>query len=75
MNQIINNKKLFIFFPIFRNPNSSDLSFEWNQTSLEKPKYLSLDGDDTCMVDGILNSSRMHFWENISKMVQSEQKL
>lgn len=61
--------------PIFRNPNSSDLGFEWIQTSLDKPKYLSIDGDDICMVDGILNSSRVQFWENISKIVQSEQNM
>jgi len=54
----------------FRNPNSHDLKFEWKNTSPEEPKYLSLDGDDTRMVVGVLNSSRMRFWENISETVR-----
>lgn len=58
----------------FRNPNSHDLKFEWKNTRAEEPKYLSLDGDNTLMVDGLLNSSRMRFWENISDTIGSEQK-
>lgn len=59
----------------FRNPNSQDLSFEWSNTSAEEPKYLSLDGDNTCMVNELLNSSRVHFWEKISETVKLQQKL
>jgi len=58
----------------FRNPNSHDLRFEWSNTRAEEPKYLSLDGDNTLMVDGLLYSSRMHFWENISDTIGSKQK-
>lgn len=53
----------------FRNPNSQDLNFEWSNTSAEEPKYLLLDGDNTHMVNGLLNSSRISFWEKISETV------
>jgi len=56
---------LFDCFLNFRNPNSHDLKFEWRSTRTEEPKYLSLDGDNTRMVDGLLNGSRVRFWENI----------
>lgn len=59
----------------FRNPNSSDLSIQWNKTSADKPSYLSLDGDNTCIVNERLNSSRIEFWENIHKILQLKQKL
>lgn len=59
----------------FRNPNSSDLSIQWNTTSADKPSYLSLDGDNTCIVNERLNSSRIEFWDNIYKIVQLKQKL
>lgn len=60
---------------LVRNPNSSDLSFVWNNTSIKDPKYLILDGDNTQMVDGLIVSSRMHFWEDITKLAQLKQKL
>lgn len=60
--------KMFILFNFFnfRNPNSPDLNFEWNSTSVDKPKYLSLDGDNTKMVDELLYSSRVNFWKNFT---------
>ncbi|XP_026805381.1 esterase FE4-like isoform X2 [Rhopalosiphum maidis] len=67
--------KLWTNFAKTGNPNSQDLSFEWSNTSAEEPKYLSLDGDNTCMVNELLNSSRVHFWEKISETVKSQQKL
>lgn len=51
----------------FSNPNSSDFSFTWNNTSENDPKYLSIDGDDTCMVDGFLYGSRVNLWENLPR--------
>ncbi|KAL5241944.1 hypothetical protein ACI65C_009354 [Semiaphis heraclei] len=66
--------KLWTNFAKTGNPNSHDLKFEWKNTRAEEPKYLSLDGDNTLMVDGLLNSSRMRFWENISDTIGSEQK-
>lgn len=59
----------------FRNPNSSDLNLVWNNTNVDNPKYLSIDGDNTCMVDGLINASSVHFWENIFKIIQLKQKL
>lgn len=53
---------------IHRDPNSpSGLSITWNSTSEEAPKYLSIDGDDTKMIDGLLYGSRINLWENLSK--------
>lgn len=57
---------LLIFF---RDPNSPDLSFEWKNTSKDDPKYLSIDGDNTKMVVGLLYGSRVKLWENISNVV------
>lgn len=42
---------------------------------MKNPKHLSLDGDNTCMVDGPLNSSRGEFWDKISETVRLKQKL
>ncbi|XP_025406381.1 esterase E4-like isoform X2 [Sipha flava] len=67
--------KLWCNFAKTGNPNSSDLSFIWNNTSTDDPKYLILDGDNTRMVDGLIVSSRTHFWENITKLAQLKQKL
>lgn len=64
-----------IIYLDFRNPNSSDLCFTWDSTSLDNPKYLSIDGDNTCLIDGLLNDTSVKFWENISNMVQLKQKL
>jgi len=65
-------KQIFFYF---RNPNSSDLNVNWDRTIVGNPKYLSLDGDDTCMVDGPLNSSSIEFWDKISETVRLKQKL
>lgn len=51
----------------FRNPNSQDLDFKWENTSVNDPKYLTIDGDNTKMVDGLLYKSRIQFWEDIEK--------
>lgn len=60
--------KMLIFSRFHRDPNSpSGLSFTWNNTSEDAPKYLSIDADNTSMVDGLLYSSRVNLWENISK--------
>jgi len=67
--------KMWSNFAKTGNPNSSDLNVVWCKTSLENPKYLSIDGDNTCMIDGLLNSTRVKFWENIIKTVQLKQKL
>ncbi|KAL4143921.1 hypothetical protein QTP88_006173 [Uroleucon formosanum] len=66
--------KLWTNFAKTGNPNSHDLKFEWRNTSAEEPKYLSLDGDNTHMVVGLLNSSRMRFWENILETIRLQQK-
>lgn len=55
---------------MFSNPNSTDLSFEWKNTSANNPKYLSIDGDNTNMVDELIYSSRIKFWNDI-KMVKT----
>lgn len=57
---------------MYRNPNSTDLGFEWQNTSADDPKYLSIDGDGTHMVNDLLYSSRVKFWETISETVRSE---
>ncbi|VVC39815.1 Carboxylesterase type B, conserved site,Carboxylesterase, type B,Carboxylesterase type B [Cinara cedri] len=67
--------KLWCNFAKTGNPNSPDLNVTWNSTSINDPKYLSLDGDNTCMVDELLNSSRMNFWKQILEIVQLKQKL
>lgn len=54
-----------------RNPNSPDLNFEWKKTTLDDPKYLSLDGDNTGMVHELLYGPRVKLWEDISKTVNS----
>lgn len=66
--------KIILYFD-FRNPNSPDLSIQWNKTSVDKPSYLSLDGDNTCLVNERLNSTRIEFWDNIFKIVKLKQKL
>lgn len=58
-----------------RSPNSSDLNVVWDKTIIENPKYLSLDGDNTRMVDGPINGSRGEFWNRISETVRLKQKL
>ncbi|KAL4141630.1 hypothetical protein QTP88_004237 [Uroleucon formosanum] len=67
--------KLWCNFAKTGNPNSSDLNFVWYNTNVDNPKYLSIDGDNTCMVDGLINASSVHFWENIFKIIQLKQKL
>ncbi|XP_025406472.1 bile salt-activated lipase-like isoform X4 [Sipha flava] len=64
--------KLWANFAKTGNPNSPDSSVTWNSTSADDPKYLSLDGDNTCMVNELLYSSRVKFWDEISEMVRSE---
>jgi len=59
----------------FRNPNSSDSNVVWNNTNVDNPKYLSIDGDNTCMVDGLINASSVQFWENIFEIIRLKQKL
>jgi len=44
------------------------LSFEWKYTSEDHPKYLSINGDSTKMVDGLLYGSRVKLWEDISNI-------
>ncbi|XP_015378184.1 PREDICTED: carboxylesterase 4A-like [Diuraphis noxia] len=66
--------KLWTNFAKTSNPNSHDLRFVWNFTRVEEPKYLSLDGDNTHMIVGLLNSSRTHFWDNILDTIESQQK-
>lgn len=56
-----------------RDPNSPDLNFVWHATKSGDPKYLSIDGDNTRMVDGLLFDSRMKFWDDISDMLRPEQ--
>ncbi|VVC34998.1 Hypothetical protein CINCED_3A008558 [Cinara cedri] len=49
-------------------PNSpSGLEFTWTNTTEDVPKYLSIDEDNTRMVDGLLYGSRVNFWEELSK--------
>jgi len=67
--------KLWCNFAKTGNPNASDLSVTWNCTSVNDPTYLSLDGDSTHMVDGLINGSSKTFWENILKTVLLKQKL
>lgn len=55
----------FKFSFYFRNPNSPDLNFEWENTSEDNPKYLSINGDSTKMVNGLLYGSRVKLWEDI----------
>jgi len=59
--------KLWTNFAKTGNPNSQDLDFNWENTSVNDPKYLSIDGDNTKMVDGLLYKSRIQFWEDIEK--------
>ncbi|XP_022165542.1 esterase E4-like [Myzus persicae] len=66
--------KLWTNFAKTGNPNSQDLRFKWSNTRAEEPKYLSLDGDNTQMIDGLLYSSRVRFWEKISETVGLQQK-
>jgi len=57
---------MFLKFSFFlRNPNSPELSFKWENTNVENPKYLSIDGDNTKMVHELLYSSRVKLWEDI----------
>lgn len=79
-NNLILKRKTVLFINVqfdivFRNPNSPDLSITWNSTSVNNPNYLSLDGDNTCMVDGLISSSRKIFWDNILEIIQLKQKL
>jgi bile salt-stimulated lipase len=60
----------------FRNPNSEPNSnVVWNNLSVGDPKYLSIDGDNTQMVDGVINTSSVQFWENIFEIIRLKQKL
>jgi len=54
----------------FRDPNSPDLSFEWISASASDPKYLSIDGHRTRMADGLMNSSRLLFWQDIHHTIK-----
>ncbi|XP_050438029.1 juvenile hormone esterase-like [Adelges cooleyi] len=67
--------KLWTNFAKTGNPNSSDLNVKWDFTSLEKPKYLSIDGDDTHMVEGQVNEARVKFWKHLDELVKLNQKL
>ncbi|XP_050427116.1 juvenile hormone esterase-like [Adelges cooleyi] len=67
--------KLWTNFAKTGNPNSSDLKFKWDCTSLENPKHLSIDGDDTHMVEGEVNGARVKFWKDIAELVKLNQKL
>ncbi|XP_050427431.1 juvenile hormone esterase-like isoform X2 [Adelges cooleyi] len=67
--------KLWTNFAKTGNPNSSDLKFKWDCSSLGNPKYLSIDGDDTHMVEGELNGARVKFWKDIAELVKLNQKL
>lgn len=68
-------KAIFYYHFYFRNPNSSDSLIVWNNTSTDNPKYLLLNGDKTCMVDGLLNGTRAEFWANLSEIINLKQKL
>ncbi|XP_050441252.1 juvenile hormone esterase-like [Adelges cooleyi] len=67
--------KLWTNFAKTGNPNSSDLKVKWDRTSLENPKYLSIDGDDTHMVDGQVNGAKVQFWDDLAELVKLNQKL
>ncbi|XP_050525279.1 esterase FE4-like [Daktulosphaira vitifoliae] len=57
------------------NPNSADLDIKWINTSLKNPKYLSLNGYNTSMIDGLLNETRVTFWNNLYELSKLNQKL
>ncbi|CAI6351252.1 unnamed protein product [Macrosiphum euphorbiae] len=61
--------KMWSNFAKSGDPNSSDLSFKWVNASASDPKYLSIDGDRTCMADGMINSNRLRLWQEISESV------
>ncbi|CAI6351175.1 unnamed protein product [Macrosiphum euphorbiae] len=61
--------KMWSNFAKSGDPNSSDLSFKWVNTSASDPKYLSIDGDRTRVVEGMINSNRLRFWQEISESV------
>ncbi|XP_050438553.1 juvenile hormone esterase-like [Adelges cooleyi] len=67
--------KLWTNFAKTGNPNSSDLKVKWDPTSLDNPKYLSIDGDDTHTVEGQVNGTRVKFWKDLAELVKLNQKL
>ncbi|KAF0751373.1 esterase E4-like isoform X1 [Aphis craccivora] len=67
--------KLWCNFAKTGNPNSSNLNVVWNNSNVDDPKYLSIDGDETCMVDGVINTPSVQFWENIFEITRLKQKL
>lgn len=55
----------------FSDPNSQDLSFKWTNTSASDLKYLSIDGDRTRMIQGMINPNRLRFWKELSELTES----
>lgn len=53
----------------FSDPNSPDLSFKWINASANDLKYLSIDGDRTSMIQGMINNNRLRFWKELSESI------
>nr|AAS15642.1 carboxylesterase [Aphis gossypii]AAS15644.1 carboxylesterase [Aphis gossypii] len=61
--------KMWTNFAKTSNPNSPDLSFKWINATACDLKYLSIDGDRTCMIQGMMNNKRFRFWKELSESI------
>ncbi|KAF0772550.1 esterase FE4 isoform X1 [Aphis craccivora] len=59
--------KMWTNFAKTGDPNSPDLSFKWINASSSDLKYLSIDGDRTRMIQGMINNNRFRFWKELSE--------